>query len=194
MGYTWDVFVEGPSDKVFLQCLLKNMEISRVHTSVIGGGVSHLHKVKNEIQRSHDNGKWIAIVLDADCHPQSRRIEFLNERDKLNLTITDNHCFLLPNNHDQGDLETLLEQISVREHRTLHDCFEEYERCMQTRNELRSYHIPNNKVRKAKIYAYGDALGIETNENKRDYCDSRYWDLNASAVEPLKQFLSSLPR
>ena len=194
MSAIWDVFVEGRPDKVFLQCLLKYLGISHVHTSVISDGVLHLHMVKNVIQRSHDRGTRIAIVLDADSKPENRRIEFRKKRDELKLPIADEYCFLMPNNQDSGDLETLLELISVTEHRTLHDCFEEYERCLQTRNESRSYRIPKNKVRKAKIYAYCEALGIETNESKRDYCDSRYWDLNASAVEPLRRFLFSLPR
>ena len=192
MSAIWDVFVEGPSDEVFLQCLLKHLGMSHVHTRVIDGEVSHLHKVKNEILRSHDSGNRIAIVLDADLNPKSRRVDFQKTRDKLSLPIDDNYCFMLPNNHDAGDLETLLERISVAEHRTLHDCFEEYERCLQTRNESRLYRIPNNKVRKAKIYAYCEALDIETNESKRNYCDPQHWDLNAPAIVPLKQFLATL--
>ena len=187
MSATWDVFVEGKPDKVFLQCLLKHLGISHVHTSVIGGGVSHLHMVKNLIQRSHDNGKRIAIVLDADLNSHSRRIKFRNKRDELNLPITDSHCFLMPNDQDSGDLETLLEWISVAEHRIVYDCFEEYERCLQKQNK--SYLIPN---RKAKVYAYCEALDIETNESKRDYCDPQHWDLNAPAIVPLKQFLATL--
>ena len=110
----------------------------------------------------------------------------------MKLPIAAEYCFLMPNDQDSGDLETLLERISVAEHRTLHDCFEEYERCLQTRNEYRSYRIPNNKVRKATIYAYCEALDIETNEIKRDYCDPQHWDLNAPAIVPLKQFLATL--
>ena len=189
MSTTWDIFVEGDHDEVFLQCLLKHLGISYVHTSVIGGEVSHLHKVKNEILRSHYSGNRIAIVLDADLNPHSRRIEFGKARDKLSLPIDDNYCFLLPNNRDPGVLEILLERISVTEHRIVYDCFEEYEHCLQTQNK--PYITPN---RKAKIYAYCEALDIETNASKRDYCDPEYWNLNASAVEPLRQFLFSLPR
>lgn len=189
MGATWDVFVEGSSDKVFLQCLLKHLGISHVHTSVIRGEVSYLHKVRNEILRSNDSGNRIAIVLDADSNPQSKRIEFQKTRDKLKLPIMDNHCFLVPNDQDSGDLETLLEQIPVAEHRMVYDCFEQYESCL--RNTSKSYRVPNRKM---KIKAYCGVFGIATGPGERNYNDSRYWDLNASAIEPLKQFLLSLPR
>ena len=187
MSAIWDVFVEGPSDKVFLQCLLKYLGISHVHTSVIGGGVPHLHKVKNEILRSHYTGNRIAIVLDADLNPKSRRVEFQKTRDKLRLPIDDSYCFLLPNDQEPGVLEILLERICVTEHQIVYDCFEEYERCLQKQNK--SYLIPN---RKAKVYAYCEALDIETNASKRDYCDPQHWDLNAPAIVPLKQFLATL--
>lgn len=187
MSAIWDVFVEGKSDKVFLQCLLKNMEISSVHTSVIGGGVSYLHKVKNEIQRSHNSGNRIAIVLDADSKPKSRRIEFQKTRDELDLPITDSNCFLMPNNHDSGDLETLLERISVTEHRIVYDCFEQYESCLRIASK--SYRVPNRKV---KIYAYCAALKTKTHPKERNYCDPQHWDLNAPAIVPLKQFLATL--
>ena len=93
----------------------------------------------------------------------------------------------MPNDQDSGDLETLLEWISVAEHRIVYDCFEEYESCLQKQNK--SYLIPN---RKAKVYAYCEALDIETNESRRDYCDPQHWDLNAPAIVPLKQFLATL--
>ena len=187
MSAIWDVFVEGPSDKVFLKCLLRHLGISHVHTSVIYGGVSHLHKVKNVIQKSHDSGKRIAIVLDADSKPENRRVEFRKKRDELKLPIADEYCFLMPNDQDSGDLETLLEWISVREHRAVYDCFKQYESCLRNR----SYPVPDGKER---IYAYCAAVKAKVKPNERNYCDPKHWNLNASAVEPLRQFLFSLPR
>lgn len=189
MNTTWDVFVEGTSDKIFLQCLLKHLGISHIRTSVIGGGVSKLRVAEVDIRRSSGRGNKIAILLDANSNLSNRRVEFQNERDELNLPIKDNHCFLVPNNQDLGDLETLLERISVTEHRIVYDCFEQYENCL--RNAAKSYRVPD---RKAKIYAYCSALKSKTHPDERNYCDRRYWDLNASAVEPLRQFLFSLPR
>ena len=45
---------------------------------------------------------------------------------------------------------------------------------------------------KARIYAYCEALGVETNAKKRDYRDSAYWNLDTPALEPLRAFLRGL--
>lgn len=187
----WDVFVEGDADNVFLKCLLRHMSLSYVRTGVIGGGVTHLHAVENNIRRSYSEGSQVAILLDANSNPSNRKIEFRSKRDELSLPIADDHCFLLPNDRDEGDLETLLERISVAEHRAVYDCFEEYENCLRGQAVSKPYSVPD---RKAKIYAYCAANGIETQPTERDYCDSRYWDLDAPAIEPLKRFLRSLSR
>ena len=187
----WNVFVEGSADKVFLECLLRHLSISHVHTDTIGGEVSALPNVKNEIYKSRDRGDRIAVVLDADSNPSNRRNEFLRMRDTLSIPIDDNHCFLVPNNQDQGDLETLLEQISVPERREVYDCFGRHEECIRMLSDSKAYRPPD---RKQRIYTYCWANRIETQPAERDYCDSRYWDLDAGAIEPLKEFLLSLPR
>lgn len=45
---------------------------------------------------------------------------------------------------------------------------------------------------KGRIYAYCEALGIETNASKRDYANASHWNLDARELEPLKRFLTSL--
>ena len=95
---------------------------------------------------------------------------------------------LLPDDARTGCLETLLEELAAKRHQDLYDCFDEYEACLRRRTDV--YRLPGNK---ARIYAYCNALGIETHENKRDYCDAKHWNLdNALALQPLKQFLRSL--
>ena len=66
-------------------------------------------------------------------------------------------------------------------------CFREYETGLHSYSK--SYRLPNPK---ARIYAYCEALSIEPHHSKRDYSDPLYWVLNASALEPLKQFLLDL--
>lgn len=189
MNISCDVFVEGDSDEVFLKCLLKHLSLPGVRTNVIGGGVSYLRMVENNIHKRCNGGSQIAVLLDANSSPAKRTAEFRRTRDDLGLPIEDSHCFLLPNNRDAGDLETLLERISAAEHRAVYDCFEEYENCLRTRSMSRPYHVPDQK---AKIYAYCSANGIETQPKKRNYGDGNYWDLEARAVRPLTEFLRSL--
>lgn len=71
-------------------------------------------------------------------------------------------------------------------HQKIYNCFKDYEGCLH-RN---GYRIPGGK---AMIYAYCNALDIETQPSRRDYCDAKHWNLdNATALQPLKQFLQSL--
>ena len=184
MSTPWTVFVEGEGDQCFIECLLQHLDVFEVSTAVIGGRVTHLHKIANEIKKSHDAGNLIALLLDANCDFEGRRREFLTQKERLKLPVE--RFFLLPNDKDRGSLETLLEEMAVPEHRVLFDCFDEYEACRQKAGR---YQPPD---RKGRIFTYCEALGIETTAPERDYSDSCYWDLTTPALEPLKRFLVSL--
>ena len=80
-----------------------------------------------------------------------------------------------------------LEEMAVSDHRVVYDCLKKYEDCLLSNGK---YQLPNPKGR---IYAYCEALNIETHPSKRNYGDSEYWDLNTPALEPLEQFLRDLP-
>jgi len=185
MSSQWQIFVEGLDDQAFLNGLLQHLIISNEHTSINGGGVAKLPHVTNDIQRAYDAGRCIAIVLDANSDFASRYAEFEQQRKSLQLPIA--RFFLLPNNKDPGCLETLLAMMAVSTHRVVYDCFDQYETCLQ--NKSTPYNLPNHK---ARIYAYCEALGIETRASRREYVDSPYWNLNALSLEPLKQFLRGL--
>ena len=45
---------------------------------------------------------------------------------------------------------------------------------------------------KAKIYAYCEAIGSEPKEDKRNYLNPSWWNLDIGALEPLKSFLRAL--
>ena len=51
------------------------------------------------------------------------------------------------------------------------------------------YVKPNKK---AKIYAYCEAIGSEAKEDKRNYLNPLWWNLDNGALEPLKSFLRGL--
>ena len=185
MSNQWQIFVEGPDDRAFLKGLLQHLNISNVNTSIIGGGVAKLPNVANEIQRAYDAGKRIAIVLDANSDFASRCAEFEQQKESLKLPID---CFfLLPNNKNSGCLETLLKAMTVSTHRVVYDCFDQYKTCLRNLNT--PYKLPNHK---ARIYAYCEALGLETRASTRKYVNSPYWNLNTPDLEPLKEFLRAL--
>lgn len=186
-GVQWSIFCEGRADKRFLECFAKYLRTSNVRFIRLGGGVSRLRTMDPRIRLEHDGGKSVAVILDANSDPQSRRLELRQEVMALKLPIC--RDFLLPNNDEPGCLETLLRWLAVHDHAVIHDCFDQYERCLSDAGP--SYDPPHIKGR---IYAYCEALGIETSDRERDYTDRRYWNLDVAELAPLKNFLQELAR
>ena len=179
------LFVEGGEDKAFLDSLLDHLDVANVSTVEIGGGVSKLQKIKPNLSRALDSGNRIAVILDADSDFSNRRDEFLKCKNQFGLPI--DRFFLLPDHKTSGCLETLLEQMAVPSHRGIYKCFDKYKTCLWDRGK--PYCLPKPK---ARIYAYCEALGIETRGTERSYEDSLYWDLDVPELDPLKQFLYDL--
>ena len=180
----WALFVEGPYDREFVRWLLRHLGIDTVRVTAIGGGVSILESVANEILKSHNEGRRIALLLDADSNPEHRCDELATEINRLRLPI--DRTFLLPDDQGEGNLETLLEQMAPSAHEAVYGCFDEYKACL--RKLRREYMTPN---RKARVYAYCEAVGAKTGPVK-NYEDPSHWDQGAPVLEPLRQFLRSL--
>lgn len=180
----WHVYVEGNSDKRFLECIASHMCIEGVDFQSIGGGVSKLRAMEQEMKRRGDEGKRLGVVVDANSDCQERRSELTEVIAEMGISVE--KTFLLPDNARPGCLETLLQDIAVERHHEIYRCFENYEACLRRDH----YRLPDGK---ARVYAYCSALGIETHQNRRHYCDARYWNLDhAPALQPLKEFLQSL--
>ena len=179
------LFVEGDGDRKFFDCLLEHVAKYDIGTAIIGGGASALHKVQPQIIQRHDEGKRVVIVFDADADVEGRREEVRQVIIDLDLPV--NEFFLLPNNNEPGCLENLLQAMAVDRHKAIYDCFELYEECLNATNPC--YVFPPLK---AKIYAYCEPLGIETQAPHRDFGIEDYWNLDTPALGPLKDFLNTL--
>ena len=176
------VFVEGATDRAFVRYLLRHIHLPNVEVEEIGGGVSKLRRVRYRIETHRRQKRRVVAILDADSNPEQRREEYRRETMQHDLRLDD--LFLLPDDTRCGALETLLEEIAHPCHRAIHRCFSGYLKCLQQAEH--GYIAPKPK---ARIYAYCEALGIETHGKKRDYGDTKYWDLDAPALDPLKAFL-----
>lgn len=150
--------------------------------SVHWGEVTRLDKVSQRIRRSHDEGKKIFIVPDADSDFSARRKEY-DERQRI-LQLPVDGCFFTPNHCDPGRLENLLEAMAVPPHDVIYRCMDDYGELL--RKESVDYVAPG---RKGRVYAYCEAPGIETRDERRNYNDGAYWNLEAPALDPLKAFL-----
>ena len=178
------VFVEGTSDKRLIDCLIRQVNLVGIRTHEIQGGISKLRNIQPVIMRERDEGRRIALVLDADGDFERRRSEVRDQVKKLELPVDDDDFFLLPNHRDPGSLEVLLQKMAVDGHEALHRCFEEYGDCLGN--------LQGNYVRpdlKAKIYAYCEALGAEPRPARRQYGDGRFWNFDDPVLDELKKFL-----
>ena len=180
----WALFVEGKYDAALVRWLLRRLDADNVRVNVIGGGVSKLENVANEILKGRNEGRHIALLLDADSDVQHRRNELANEIERLDLPIE--RTFLLPDNTKEGTLETLLERMAPSTHQAVYGCLDEYEACLSSLDQ--AYTSPG---RKARVYAYCEAVGAETRPEK-NYDDTTRWNRDAPALEPLRQFLRSM--
>ncbi len=183
----WALFVEGKADERFFHCLLVHEKIDSIKIHRIGGVTEKflLHNVANQIAQEHNKGRKVAVVLDADKDSLGRRVQLDNEIEKGELPIET--YFLVPDNESPGKLETLLEKIAVEQHKVIFECFEKYQQCLVDRDC--NYKPPKIK---AMIFAYCEALGAEPKEEDRDYWNEDHWNLNAAALDPLKNFLHGL--
>ncbi len=158
------IFVEGPSDKVFLEVYLyfledlpiKNFKVKDVK------GKDNLSKRLLEIEKYDKT----LIIFDADKDYESNKKEILKVVSKTKQTISEEQIFLFPNNQDDGDLETLL--LEIANHKEFINCFEGYLDCIKKTEHYK----PIKNIRKNKWYAYLEALGLEYLYTKKNIFDN----------------------
>lgn len=133
-----------------------------------------------DICESSDN---ILIVADANSAVSKRRDKLRTTARKITeQTAADVKIFLLPDNKSAGELENLLEEISVGSE--VYECLKQYEECLHNKNPAL-----NKLDMKAKIYAYCDAHGIPADGKKREYRDGAHWNLKHPKLDSLRKFL-----
>ncbi len=191
------IFVEGPSDKVFLEVYLyfledlpiKNFKVKDVK------GKDNLSKRLLEIEKYDKT----LIIFDVDKDYESNKKEILKVVSKTKQTISEEQIFLFPNNQDDGDLETLL--LEIAKHDEFLKCFEGYLECIKSKE----YYKPIKNIRKNMLYAYLEAFGLEDLYTKKNIFDTEgkvkdqykgdyeklteVIDFNSKSLVPLKNFL-----
>nr|ACE75517.1 HP1078 [Helicobacter pylori] len=206
------IFVEGPSDKVFLEVYLyfledlpiKNFKVKDVK------GKDNLSKRLLEIEKYDKT----LIVFDADNYKSNKK-EILTVVSKTKQTISEEQIFLFPNNQDDGDLETLL--LKIAKHDEFLKCFEGYLECIKSKEHYK----PIKNIRKNMLYAYLELFELEkffqykwdTNnkkneekitiddkgkikeEHKEEYEKLKeVIDFNSNSLIPLKDFLGQFAK
>ena len=195
------LYVEGIADMVFFKQYLQHCfgivvpeeQIVNLEGWTNIKGIAALRRMRS----TTDNGGVNLVTLDADSDFEARRKDVLDWGQQNGV---DFKLFLLPNNHDAGTLEDLLEHIINPNNRPIFDCWEHYEQ------ELVQLDIPGRTppplttpAKKTKIYGYLEALLGESKRQKelikeanRNYENPQQWNLDSEYLEPLKAFLSNV--
>lgn len=203
------IFIEGKSKRVpesdFLRTILSRIGIADdryelVHTDGYTNLLSSRITTNIELMRANtDIGGKNLVIFDADSAAANgggfavRRDALVQQRDALGLAF---ELFLCPNNHDDGNVEVLMESIARKDlYPDFFDCFSKYEHCMSQRKDDKGepyYSIPN---RKGKLHTYFNALPISNTKKKSfgsgswRWDDADIWNLDAESLNPIKEFL-----
>ena len=172
------LLVEGRTDLAFVKALCTDMHVDqdeRIQIIDIGGlGAlkGRLEAMSPELKR----GEKIAVVLDADNDYAKRKEEIVSIIEGRDISF-----FLIPNDRDAGNLETLL--LSTIDDHVILSCFDEYTAC------LKSEGMDTSTVDdKAKLYAYTKIALGETPE--KSFEDEGNWNFEHPNFQNIKQFLS----
>ena len=200
MKKEFNIFVEGVADARFIKQYIGHLygDVVDDERLVILKGWDNL-KTEATAIRMHSmsaNGGVNLVIVDTDKDFQIRKDEIAKwqQANKVQFEL-----FLLPNNHDAGTLEDLLENIINPNNRPIFGCWEHYEQ------ELVQLDIPGRTppplttpAKKTKIYGYLEALLGETKSQKelikeanRNYENPQHWNLDTEYLEPLKAFIQN---
>ncbi|MCQ2856081.1 hypothetical protein JT094_04925 [Helicobacter pylori] len=149
------IFVEGPSDKVFLEVYLYFLEDIPIKNFNVRStnGKDKLPKLSLEIEQYAKT----LIIFDADKDYESNKKEILS---KTQQKITEEQIFLFPNNQDDGDLETLL--LEIAKHKEIIQCFKRYLKCIECKYiGIKEHHELIKNIRKNMLYAYLEVFELQ---------------------------------
>lgn len=172
-----NILVEGHTDKDFLELYCKYLNIDAC--IYVADGKDNL---KNRVNLIKDNKNYL-IIFDADEDYKNSKANIENQINQMNIPKQNYEIFLLPNNKDSGNLETLIEKIAL--YKEVLNCFEGYEECI-SKLGVNGIKLPHKK---SKVFAYMESFGFKNPEEAENFDLSPYVDFESEYLEDLKNFL-----
>lgn len=215
----FNIFVEGTDDHDLILVLIKQLRTTTRHPTIkntrdgqlvttyllVAGGedvilissIGGWHKLgaaqSFSIQQAADTGGKTLIVFDGDANPIQRE-------DLLKQAIVayepNPAIFLLPGSGRIGELKDLLLQLVQPHHQAVMTCYDGYEQCLQgLLNGGQPYY--NTPSKKRRLYDYVNVMPLQGDQWERHHRkggqkifeNTDIWDLNAPAIQPLRDFL-----
>ena len=191
---------EATAECSFLKALIARHFPNADIEFVTMGGVANLFNESNlnQIRIAGDEADNVIVLLDADTEAKGwgyakRHADVTNMMKKNNLSFP---LFLYPNNHDDGDVEELMEAVVRKElHPRWWNCFDDYEKCVQGSVDAEGHQLYNIPNRKAKLHTFISSQRLSAKSRKRLgrgdwlFSDSQFWNLESPALRPLLDFL-----
>lgn len=197
------IIVEGYTDKHFIKSYCNYLSLKCNVFASNGKDKSQknenngIQRVSQDIEKTLNKGERVLIIFDIDddkekslknIHNQLDLLETsLKEQCKISLdTSLKKQCeiFLMPNNQNNGNLETLLENIAKE--KCILKCFDDYIKCItRLQNQNSKIKLP---AKKSKVFAYLSSFGFK-NGNKNFQLNQNILDLQNPYLDNLKNFL-----
>ena len=145
-------------------------------------------------------GDQVLVLIDADTVAKGygfakRKTDIDKEMQAIKVSFP---YFIYPNNQDDGEVETLMEAAARRDlHQVFFDCFEDYEKCVLGAKDEQGQPLYNTPNLKGKLHTYISSQKLSNKFRRRLgsgdwlFSDPNYWNLNAAALQPLKNFLAT---
>ena len=200
------IFIEAKNANTpeyhFLKAILSQFFPNKEYGFIFMDGIGNLFNevIRNQIAQALENGEHVLVFADADT--TTKGYGYAKRKAEIEKGISNNGItfpyFLYPNDHDDGDIEILMEKTARHDlHHTFFDCFEDYEKCVSGAKDTNGqslYNVPNLK---GKLHTYISAQMLSNKQRQRIgsgdwlFDNSHYWDLNAASLQPLRDFLST---
>jgi hypothetical protein len=197
-----NIFVEGIADVKFIQDYVNHilkLELSKDEIIESEGWTNILSKkgkgelLLTKMMSNTDNNGINVIIFDADSDCENRRQEILKWGSDNSVEF---QLFLFPNNSLPGALEDLLEKIIHPNNAPIFECWENFEKCIESKTIMGRSKPLTIPAKKTKIYGYLETLlgtskseKEKIKERKRDYKETTHWNLDSEFISPLRNFL-----
>ncbi len=171
-----NILVEGETDVAFIKYICQYLSIDSTIIKITDmNGIGGLNKTIESLSPELQRGEKILIFADADNSYQTRKDEITNIINNKSIDF-----FLLPNNEDKGDLESLL--LSTLPNNIILKCFDTYIECLKQDN------INITSINdKSRLFAY---TTLSFNQKPKESFEN--FDFNHQSFYKIKEFLNSV--
>lgn len=181
------IVVEGNTDKDFIELYAKHLGLKLGKKDIQPtDGKDNLRNI--EWLKPVIGNKRVLIIFDADDDYEKSLNDIYIQLDKLGVDKAKCEIFLMPNNKDSGNLETLLEKIAKE--KCILECFDNYLTCIE--NVMQTNKNIKTPAKKSKAFAYLSSFGFKNGIEKENFqLNDDMFDLNHHDLIKLKNFLEA---